>query len=404
MGLLDRSKEARTFKRWADAGLVPVSDEEVAQLRADHEDMLREMTEEGMVYSDGTALSAAQKFKVAVNQFGAEPPFTYEQGIILIEESELEQYKGDREDRKGPEDRIDAHGRPYKYRAGRSYREVVRPDGPGPNGETTIWLPGCAAYNCSICHHGHDSLPSTHPASVGYAHCLPGNDVWWAGQGLTLDELRSVRQDAVDEVSRSTKEIADAATALDLGVLLEDQGDIAGAEAAYRRADELGDAAGAFNLALLLLTERGDLPGAEAAYRRADERGDAEAALEIAHLLKERGDLSGAEGAYQRAAQRGDVGAAVHVGVLLMKRGDLAGAETALRQADDGGHTQAPFWLGGLLRQLGDLSAAEDAYHRGDERGSGPAAYNLGVMLAKRGDLAGSEAAYRRAAERGYEP
>ena len=57
-------------------------------------------------------------------------------------------------------------------------------------------------------------------------------------------------------------------------MLLEQRGDLDGAEAAYRRADARGDATGAFNLGGLL-AERGDLAGAEAAYRRADERGDA---------------------------------------------------------------------------------------------------------------------------------
>jgi tetratricopeptide (TPR) repeat protein len=56
-------------------------------------------------------------------------------------------------------------------------------------------------------------------------------------------------------------------------VLLERQGAIDGALAAYRRADERGDASGAFNLGLLLARD-GLLDGARAAYRRAAERGD----------------------------------------------------------------------------------------------------------------------------------
>ena len=53
-----------------------------------------------------------------------------------------------------------------------------------------------------------------------------------------------------------------------------------GAEAAYRRADERGDAFGAVSLGLVL-EERGDVEGAEAAYRRADERGDATGAFNL---------------------------------------------------------------------------------------------------------------------------
>ena len=62
--------------------------------------------------------------------------------------------------------------------------------------------------------------------------------------------------------------------AASLGILLEDRGDVAGAEAAYRRADARGDPTGASHLGALLEVH-GDVPGAVAAYHRADERGDA---------------------------------------------------------------------------------------------------------------------------------
>ena len=51
-------------------------------------------------------------------------------------------------------------------------------------------------------------------------------------------------------------------------MLLAEHGALAEAEAAFRRADERGDAVAAFNLGVLL-EERGALPEAEAAYRRA---------------------------------------------------------------------------------------------------------------------------------------
>jgi Flp pilus assembly protein TadD len=60
-------------------------------------------------------------------------------------------------------------------------------------------------------------------------------------------------------------------------VLLEQRGDLAGAEAAYRRADQRGDATGAFNLGGLL-ADQGNVDEAEAAYRRAYERGHPELA------------------------------------------------------------------------------------------------------------------------------
>ena len=93
------------------------------------------------------------------------------------------------------------------------------------------------------------------------------------------------------------EENGDAAAALDLGLLLESQGDLAGAEAAYRRADEGGDALAALNLGLLLEAQE-DLAGAQAAYQRADERGDATAALNLGLLLEAQEDLAGAQAAY----------------------------------------------------------------------------------------------------------
>ncbi|MFZ0089866.1 MAG: tetratricopeptide repeat protein, partial [Solirubrobacteraceae bacterium] len=64
-----------------------------------------------------------------------------------------------------------------------------------------------------------------------------------------------------------------------LGLLLERQGDWTAAAAAYRRADQRGDAIGAFNLAVAL-EERGDITAAVAAYQRADQLGHAQGADE----------------------------------------------------------------------------------------------------------------------------
>ena len=54
-----------------------------------------------------------------------------------------------------------------------------------------------------------------------------------------------------------------------------------------------------------MLVEINDLAGAEAAFRRADQRGDAEGAFILGELLAQRNDLPGAEAAYLRAYQRG---------------------------------------------------------------------------------------------------
>jgi tetratricopeptide (TPR) repeat protein len=107
-----------------------------------------------------------------------------------------------------------------------------------------------------------------------------------------------------------------------LGVLLEEQNDLAGAEAAYRRADLQGHAAAASNLGVLL-ERRGDLRSAKAAYRRADERGDPNGAFNLAVLLEEQNELTAAQAAYRRADQRGpaEVANAARAALLSLREG-----------------------------------------------------------------------------------
>ena len=195
---------------------------------------------------------------------------------------------------------------------------------------------------------------------------------------------------------RAADERGDPIGASNLGVLLENRGDLAGAEAAYRRADARGSADGAFNLAAMLL-ERGDADEAIDAYRRADAGGDARAAATLGLLLFERGDEDAAEAALARAGERGDAGSMVNLGVLLERRGDAAGAEAAYRKADAQGSPDGAFNLGALLEQRGDLANALVAYQRADARGDRAAALNLGVLLERRADYHRALAAYQRA-------
>jgi peptidoglycan hydrolase-like protein with peptidoglycan-binding domain len=163
-------------------------------------------------------------------------------------------------------------------------------------------------------------------------------------------------------------DLSDIDRAFSLGVRLDEQGDLAGAEAAYRRADRRGHAAAASNLGVLL-EGHGDAIGAEAAYRRADERGEANGTFNLGVLLEEQGDLAGAEAAYRRADQRGHAAATSNLGVLLEGQDDAIGAEAAYRRADERGEANAAYNLGVLLEEQGDLAGAERAYGRADERG-----------------------------------
>jgi hypothetical protein len=105
------------------------------------------------------------------------------------------------------------------------------------------------------------------------------------------------------------------------------------AELAYRRADQDGHAGGAFNLGVLL-QQRRDFAGAAAAYERAEQRGDPDATFNLGVLLYETGDLDGAEAAWRRCVRRRDPRAAANLGFLLRLRGDLDGARTAYDNAE----------------------------------------------------------------------
>jgi peptidoglycan hydrolase-like protein with peptidoglycan-binding domain len=160
------------------------------------------------------------------------------------------------------------------------------------------------------------------------------------------------------------------------------------------------EAAGAYELAQLLEAQ-GSVPEAQAAYRRADEAGHPGAALNLGRLLEEQGALAAAEAAYRRADQRGDAGGAFNLGVLLEDRDRLDAAEAAYRRAVDRGHDAAASNLGVLLEERGAVDEAERAYRRADDRGDAVAAFNLGVLLEERGALGEAGAAYRRAEQRG---
>ena len=222
------------------------------------------------------------------------------------------------------------------------------------------------------------------------------------------------------------------------------------AEIAYRRADEDGDAAGAFNLGVLL-HQRRDLAGAVAAYERSERRGDPDAAFNLGVLLYEAGELDRAEAAWRRSTRNGHTKSAANLGFLLHRRGELErarlahlnalrateakaartrpgelesvlgpatavprstehpettaaieSAEIAYRRADEDGDAAGAFNLGVLLHQRRDLAGAVAAYERSERRGDPDAAFNLGVLLYEAGELDRAEAAWRRSARNGH--
>ena len=99
----------------------------------------------------------------------------------------------------------------------------------------------------------------------------------------------------------------------------------------------------------VLLEEQGDADGAKAAYQQAIDSGHADqapkAAVNLGVLLKEQGDADGAKAAYQQAIDSGHPDqapmAAFNLGVLLKEQGDADGAKAAYQQAIDSGHADA---------------------------------------------------------------
>jgi ABC-type transporter Mla subunit MlaD len=87
----------------------------------------------------------------------------------------------------------------------------------------------------------------------------------------------------------------------------------------------------------------GDMEGAETAYRRGDEAGDGTAAAYAALFAEARGDHEDAERAYRRADERGDGYGAFRLGLLLSRAGDWDAAQEAWQRADERGYEPPPF-------------------------------------------------------------
>jgi virulence factor Mce-like protein len=114
-----------------------------------------------------------------------------------------------------------------------------------------------------------------------------------------------------------------------------------------------GDAEAAFE-AGERLAEQGDLEGAEEAYRQGDKGGHPTAAAYAGVFDEARGDTRAAEQAYRRADERGDGFGAFRLGLLLSRAGDWDAARAAWERADERGEAQPPFDPVALLRRQTD--------------------------------------------------
>ena len=284
-----------------------------------------------------------------------------------------------------------------------------------PGSLSTVWIILAAFLSAAVLKamlwrlrpRGSDRLAATEPRpSGGGAQILDVREA--AGpheeppepMGRPVGPAERAGQPPADDTDSRHGDQPEAALAFDRGLQLARDGDLAGAEDAFRQSDERGHAAAAFELGRLL-AEEGHRAGAKQAFERAERRGHPEAGLDLGALHLQEGDQATAEGWFRRADERGHGGAACNLGVLLEQRGDLEGAVAAYRRADERGNVNGAFNLGCLLAELGDMPGAIEALRRADERGDPASASNLGVLIEQQGDLEGAVAAYRRADERG---
>jgi tetratricopeptide (TPR) repeat protein len=207
--------------------------------------------------------------------------------------------------------------------------------------------------------------------------------------------------------------------AVNLGYLLAEQGDSQGAKMAWQQAIDSGHTdwtpMAAFNLGLLLQNQ-GDLRGATRAYQRAINSSHPElASMALGALLQAQGTLENAKFAYQRRVIDSDhldwapVAVALF-GKVLQKRGDLQEAEVVYQRAINSGHPEAVAMgaalLGTLLVQRRDLERAKTAYQRaidsGDANWAPRATVYLGQLLEQQRDREGAKDAYRQAITSGH--
>jgi tetratricopeptide (TPR) repeat protein len=236
------------------------------------------------------------------------------------------------------------------------------------------------------------------------------------------------------------------------------------AEWCFRRAADLGDSLGSFNLAIALRAQHRDVE-AVAAYEAAIGGGVTDGWRNLGGLLEELGDLAGAMRAYRGAVLAGDLTGGLQLAFLLREQGERLEAMEIAEQMAAAGHVEATAvlscwrWcatldvmleadlraaadhypparadLADLLREtgrqsearsvlergaklgeavawlplgnyyadeMGDEEAAEEAYRGGIAAGEVHCHHNLAYLLAERGDLEGAVEQFRMGAAAG---
>jgi tetratricopeptide (TPR) repeat protein len=191
-----------------------------------------------------------------------------------------------------------------------------------------------------------------------------------------------------------------------LGVALQDKGDLKGAIACYEKALELDPRlAQAHNNLGLALYARNDLAGAIACFEKALELDPRRSGshMNLGTALRARGDLAGAIAHFQKALELAPRHSLAHnnLGLLLQKKNDLAGAITHFQKALalDPEYDQACYNLGTALYLNKDLAGAIAAYQKALELDPSSAHTHtgLGVALRAKGDPVRAIACFKKA-------
>ena len=128
-------------------------------------------------------------------------------------------------------------------------------------------------------------------------------------------------------------------------------------ERSLRLAAEQGDAKAANNLGVTL-DQRGEMEEAERWYRKAAEQGYAEAANNLGVCLEQRQEMQEAERWYRVAAEQGHAQAAGNLGVCLCNRGETADGESWLRRSASQGFAVAMRNLAFFAYARGEMDEA----------------------------------------------
>jgi tetratricopeptide (TPR) repeat protein len=238
---------------------------------------------------------------------------------------------------------------------------------------------------------------------------------------LGCDLAEAGRQNAAEWCFRRAADLGDAVASFNLGNCLAGQRRWTEAVAAYEQSIAGGEPDAWRNLGRVL-EELGDLAGAMRAYRGAAESGDLHGGLELAFLLQEQGEPQQALAVAEELAAKGDAEAAAVVASwrwgatcdpalepalragadhfpsarsdlaqLLKDTGRLAEARFVLERGAKLGEVAAWLPLGNLYsEELLDVESAEEAYRSGIAAGDVYCHHNLGVLLADRGDMEGA--------------